>query len=175
MWHICYVTRVSREAAVVRHLDIQSLAYVFLCVFVRVRISAKQSVNTHIDITAAFDNSFKIYVRRTCRRHEKKIYDRWRAAFLGFLSFFLSLPPSLSLLIREKKHHVIIFINNYQKQTPRRNTGLAVAALKQQSCLCGQTHTHRWATAVQQHSLHTLHSQDMCTCLYKLSHCLSAE
>lgn len=95
--------------------------------------------------------------------------------FLGFLSLFLSLPPSLSLLIREKKHHVIIFINNYQKQTPRRNTGLAVAALKQQSCLCGQTHTHRWATAVQQHSLHTLHSQDMCTCLYKLSHCLSAE
>lgn len=63
--------------------------------------------------------------------------------FLGFLSLFLSLPPSLSLLIREKKHHVIIFINNYQKQTPRRNTGLAVAALKQQSCLCGQTHTHR--------------------------------
>lgn len=62
--------------------------------------------------------------------------------FLGFLSLFLSLPPSLSLLIREKKHHVIIFINNYQKQTPRRNTGLAAAALKQQSCLCGQTHTH---------------------------------
>lgn len=76
MRHICYVTRVSREAAVVRHLDIQSLAYVFLCVFVHVQISAKQSVNIHIDNIAAFDNSFKIYVRRTCRRHEKKIYNR---------------------------------------------------------------------------------------------------
>lgn len=91
------------------------------------------------------------------------------------VSVSFSFPTSLPLLIREKTHHVIIFINNYQKQTPHRNTGLAVAALKQQSCLCGQSHTQSWATAVQQHSLHTLHSQDVCTCLYKLSHCLSAE
>lgn len=131
------LSHTSSKAAVSSHL--------FLPWHVHSSQPWKWPVASHIIIPVSH-YSFNVYICGVAHRHVKNTKNKWWVH-----SFFLSLPPSLSpccvlaLLSGVKENHIIIFIDNYQRQTPYKPIGQAGGTLLQQDCL--YEHTHQWAAA----------------------------
>ena len=99
-----------------------------------------------------------VWICRICHRLEYT-HTTGEGKYFFPVHFFSSslFPPCrfLGLSAITQENHLIIFIDNYQRQTPCKQIGQGGAELQQQCCLYGQT--QKWAAAVQKLSHQTLH------------------
>ena len=89
----------------------------------QVKSTWKRPVDSHMENTAAFHYSFDVCMCRISHRHEENTHSRWGAlSFPASLCLSLSQSPPLAFS-GVKENHVIIFTDNYQSQTPCKQTG----------------------------------------------------
>ena len=87
-------------------------------------ISTVTCVPCHITschIIPTSHHSFNVCVCRICHRHKENTHSKWRVVlFFYVLSILPSLPPSWFLAHSTviKENHIIIFIDNFWRQTP---------------------------------------------------------